>query len=109
MVNNHANCSLISDQDFLPSVQFSSVTQYFPTFCNPMDYSMAGFLVHHQLLELAQTHVHKVSDAIQPSHSLSFPSPTFNLSQDQGLFQGVSSTPQVAKVLHFQLQHQSFL
>ena len=74
-----------------------------------MDYSMPGFLVHHQLLELAQTQVHQVSDAIQPSHPLSSPSPpAFNLSQHQGLFQGVSSSHQVAKVLEFQLQHQSF-
>ena len=73
-----------------------------------MDYSTPVLPVHHELLELAQTHVHKVDDAIQPSHPLSFPSPTFNLFQDQGLFQGVSSTLQVAKVLQFQLQHQSF-
>ena len=63
----------------------------------------------HQLLELAQTHVHWVGDAIQPSHPLSSPSPpAFNLSQNQGLFQWVSSSHQVAKVLEFQLQHQSF-
>ena len=74
-----------------------------------MDYSMPGFPVHHQLLELAQTHVHRVGDAIQPSHSLSPASlPVFNLSQHQGLFQWVSSSHQVAKVLEFQLQHQSF-
>ena len=70
--------------------------------------SKSGFPVLHQLLELAQTHVHRVSDAIQPSHLLSFPSPAFNLSQHQGLFQGVSSLNQVAKVLELQLQHQSF-
>ena len=74
-----------------------------------MDCSMPGFPVYHQLLELTQTHVHQVSDAIQPSHPLSSPSsPTFNLSQHQGLFQGVSSSHQVAKVLELQLQHQSF-
>ena len=74
----------------------------------PMDCSMPGFPVHHQLLEIAQTHVHWVGDAIQPSHPLSFPSPpAFNPSQDQGLFQGVSSSHEVAKVLKFQLQHQS--
>ena len=74
-----------------------------------MDGSVPGFSVHHRLPELVQTHVHRVSDAIQPSHSLSSPSlPTFNLSQHQGLFQGVSSLHQVAKVLEFQLQHQSF-
>ena len=70
-----------------------------------MDCSMPGFPVHHQLPELAQTHVHRVSDAIQPSRPLSSPSPAFNLSQHQGLFQRVSSLQQV---LEFQLQHQSF-
>ena len=65
---------------------FSSVTQWCPTVCDPMD-STQGFPVHHQLPEHAQTHVHRVSDAIQPSHPLSSPSPlTFNLSQHQGLF-----------------------
>ena len=74
-----------------------------------MDCSTPGFPVHHQLPELTQTHVHRVGDAIQPSHPLSAPSPpTFNLSQHQGLFQWVSSSHQVAKVLEFQLQHQSF-
>ena len=64
---------------------------------------------HHQLPELAQIHVHWVGDAVQPSHPLSFSSPpAFNLSQHQGLFQWVSSSYQVAKVLEFQLQHQSF-
>ena len=91
------------------SVQFSSVTQLCPTLCNPMDCSTPGFPVHHQLLELAHTHVHWVSDAIQPWHPLSSPSPpAFNLSQHQGLLQGVSSSHQVAKVLELQLQHQSF-
>jgi len=88
---------------------FSSVAQSCPTLCNPMDCSMPGFLVHHQLLELTQTHVHQVGDAIQPSHPLSPSSPpAFNLSQHQGLFQWVSSSHQVAKVLEFQLQLQSF-
>ena len=65
----------------------SSVTQSCLTLCNPMDCSMQGLPVHHQLLEFTQTHVHWVSDAIQPSHPLSSPSPpTFNLSQHQGLF-----------------------
>ena len=77
-------------------------------FCDPMDCSTAGFPVHHQLPELAQTHVHRVSDAIQPSHPLSSPSlPAFYLAQHQGLFKWVSSLHQVAKVLEFQLQHQS--
>ena len=74
-----------------------------------MDYSTPGLPVHHQPLELTQTHVHWVGDAIQPSHPLSSPSPpAFNLSQHQGLFKWVSSSHQVAKVLEFQLQHQSF-
>ena len=74
-----------------------------------MNCSMPGLPVHHQLPELAQTHVHWVGDAIQPSHPLSSPSPpTFNLSQYQGLFQWVSSSHQVAKVLELQLHHQSF-
>ena len=69
--------------------QFSSVTQSCPTFCNPMDCSMPGFPVHHQLLELAQAHVHWVDDAIQSSHPLSPSSPpAFNLSQHQGQFFG---------------------
>ena len=87
----------------------SSVTQSYPTLCDPMDCSMQGFLVHHQLPELTQTHVHQVGDAIQPSHPMLSPSPpAFSLSQNQGLFQGVSSSYQVAEVLEFELQHQSF-
>ena len=74
-----------------------------------MDCSSPGLPVHCQLLELTQTHVHWVGNAIQPSHPLSSPSPpAFNPSQCQGLFQGVSSLHQVAKVLEFHLQHQSF-
>ena len=74
-----------------------------------MDCSMPGFSVHHQLLQLAQTLVHRVGDAIQPSHPLSSPSaPAFNLSQHQGLFQWVRSSHQVAKGLELQLQHQFF-
>ena len=93
----------------LSSVQFSSVAQSCLTLCHPMNCSTPGFPVHHQLLELAHTHVHQVNDAIQPSHPLSSPSPpAFNLSQHQGLFQWVSSSHQVAKVLELQLQHQSF-
>ena len=72
----------MSDKVSLSSVQESCLTLY-----DPMDYSMPGFPIHHQLPELTQTHVHRVSDAIQPSHPLSSPSPpTFNLSQHQGLF-----------------------
>jgi len=89
--------------------QFSSVTQLCPTLCDPMNCSTPGLPVHHQLPESTQTHVHRVGDAIQPSHPLSSPSPpALNLSQHQGLFQWVSSLHQVAKVLEFQLQHQSF-
>ena len=73
-----------------------------------MDCSMPGFLVHHQLPELIQAHVHWVSVAIQPSHPLFPSSSALSLSQYQGLFQWASSSHQVAKVLAFQLQHQSF-
>ena len=74
-----------------------------------MECSTPGFPVHHQLPELTQTHVHWVSDAIQPSHPLSSLSPpAFNLSQHQGLFKWVCSLHQVAQILQFQLQHQSF-
>ena len=76
-------------------------------FCDPVDCSTPGLLVHHQLPEYTQTHVHWVNDAIQPSNPLSSPSPTFSLSQHQGLFRWVSSLHQVAKVLEFQLQHPS--
>ena len=94
---------------FFSSFQFSSVAQSCPTLCDPMNCSTPGFPVHHQLLEFAQTHVHRLGNDIQPSHPLSSPSPTtFNLSQHQGIFRWVSSSHQVAKVLEFQLQHQSF-
>ena len=73
-------------------VQFSSVTQLCQTLCNPIDCSITGFPVYHQLPELSQTHVHQVGDAIQPSHPLSSPSPpAFNLSQHQGLLIGSQS------------------
>ena len=89
--------------------QFSSVAQSYLTICSPKDFSMPGFPAHHQLLKLAQTHVHRASDAIQPSHPLLSPSPpAFNLSQHQHLFQWLSSSHQVAKVLKLHLQHQSF-
>ena len=91
------------------SVQFSSVTQLCPTLCDPMNRSTPGLPVHHQLPEFTQTHVHRVGDAIQPSHPLSSPSPPDpNPSQSQGLFQWANSSHEVAKVLEFQLQHQSF-
>ena len=85
-----------------------SVAKLCLTLSDPMDYSTPGFPVLHYLPEFAETHVHWVSDAIQPSHPLSSPSPAFNLSQHQGLFQWVSSSPQVAKVLELQLWRQSF-
>ena len=89
--------------------KLSSVAQSCPTLCNPRDCSMPGFPVLHKHLELAQTHVHRFGDAIQPTHPLSSPSPpAFNLSQCQGLFQWVSSLHQVAKVLKLRCQHQSF-
>ena len=94
---------------FLMTVQFSLVTQSRPTLCDPMNRSMPGLPVHHQLPESTQTHIHWVSDAIQPSYPLPSPSPpALNLSQHQGLFKRVSSSHQVAKGLEFQLQHQSF-
>ena len=87
--------------------QFNSVAQSCPTLCNPMNHSTPGLPVHHQLQESTQTRVHRVGDAIQPSHPLLSPSlPALNLSQPTGLFQWVSSLHQVAKVL--ELQHQSF-
>ena len=71
----------------LISVQFSSVAQSYPTLCNPMNHSTPGLPVHHQLPEFTQTHVHRIGDAIRPSHPLSAPSPpAFNLSQHQDLF-----------------------
>ena len=91
------------------SVQFSSVTQSCPILCDPMKHSTPGLPVHHQLQDFTQTHVHRVSDAIQPSHPLSSPSPPApNPSQHQNLFQWVNSSHEMAKVLEFQLQHHSF-
>ena len=87
-------------------VQFTSVAQSCPTLCDPMDCSTPGFPDHHQLPELLQSHVNRVGNAIQPSHPLSSPCPpAFNLSNHQDLFQWVSSSHQVAKVLEIQLQH----
>ena len=86
-----------------------SVSWLYPTLCHPMDCNTAVFSVLHYLPEFAQIHVHWVSDAIQPSHPLSSPSPlALTLSQHQGLFQWAGSSHQVAKILVFQLQHQSF-
>ena len=90
-------------------VQSSSVTQSCLTLCDSMDCSTPGLPVHHQPQEFTQTHLYWVGDAIQPSDPLSSSStPALNLSQHQGLFKSVSSSHQVAKVLEFQLQHQSF-
>ena len=86
------------------SDQIRSVAQSCLTFCDPMNLSTPGFPVHHQLPEFTQTHVHRVSNAIQPSHPLSSPSPPApNPSQHQSLFQWVNSSHEVAKVLEFQL------
>ena len=83
------------------SVQFSLVAQLCLTLCKAMDCNMPGFPVHHQLLDLTQTLVHWVGDAIQPSHPLSSPPSAFNLSQHQGLFKWDSSLHEVATVLEF--------
>ena len=89
-------------------IQFSSVTQSCPTLCDHMNCSTPGHPVHHQFPESTQTHVHWVGDAIQPSHPLFSPSPPApNCSQHQDLFKWDSSLHEVAKVLEFQLQHQS--
>ena len=78
----------LCDFKFYVYNQFSSVTRSCPTLCDPMNCSTPGLPVHHQLPEFTQTHVHRVSDAIQPSHPLSSPSPPApNLSQHQSLFQ----------------------
>ena len=91
------------------SDQFNSFVQSCLTLCNPMNHSTPGLPVHHHLPDSTQTHVHWVGDAIQASHPLSSPSPpALNLSQHQGLFKWVSSSHQVAKILEFQLQHQSY-
>jgi len=102
------SCCLAWGQTIV-GVQFSSVSQSCPTIYDPMDCSTPGLPIHHQLPEFTQTHVHWVSDAIQPSHPLSSPSPPApNPSQHRGLFQWVNSSHEVAKILEFQLQHQSF-
>ena len=104
----HSNTSL-SQETTEKSHQFNWVAHSCLTLCNPMNFSMSGLPVHHQLPEFTQTHVHRLGDAIQPSHPLSSSSPPApNPSQQQGLFQWVSSLHELAKVLAFQLQHQSF-
>ena len=98
------NFCLLQLNETLVSVQFSLVAQSCPTLCDPVNCSTPGLPVHHKLPEFTQTHVHRVSDAIQPSHPLSSPfSPAPNPSQHQSLFQWVNSSHEVAKVLEFQL------
>ena len=95
-----------TNQDLDSSIQFSRLVVSNSLW--PLDHSMTGLSVHHQLQEFTQIHVHWVGDTIQPSHPLSSLSlPAFNLSQCQGLLKWVSSLHQVTKVLEFQLQHQS--
>ena len=92
-----------------PISSLSSVAQSCPTLCKPMNHSTPVLPVHHHLPEFTQTHIHQVSDVIQPSHPLSFPSPPApNPSQHHSLFQWVNSSHDMAKVLEFQLQHHSF-
>ena len=106
--HRETNRSLPGKEVWLGTTYFSSA-QSCLTLCDPMNRSTSGLPVHDQLLEFTQTHAHRVGDAIQPPHSLSCPSPPApNPSQHQGLFQWVSSSHEVAKVLEFQLQHQSF-
>ena len=106
---SHSNEGDWMKNHHIQAISFSLVTQSCLTLCDPVNRSTPGLPVHHQLPELTQTHVHWVGDGIQPSHPLSSPSPpALNLSQHQGLFKWVSSSHQVAKVLEFQLQHQSF-
>ena len=95
---------------YISSVQFSSVAQSCPTLCDPMNCSMPGLPVHHQLPEFTQTNVHRLGDAIQLAHPLSSPSPPApNPSQHQSLFQWVNSLHEVAKVLEFQLYNSSVI
>ena len=101
--------SSYSFSDYYRFSQFSSVAQSCPTLCHPMNCSTPGLPVHHQLPGFTQTHIHPISDAIQPSYPLSSTSPPApNPSQHQSLFQWVNSSHEVAKVLEFQPQHQSF-
>ena len=100
------NISLLNQ---IRSDQIRSVAPSCPTLCNPMNRSTPGLPVHHQLPEFTETHIHRLSDAIQPSHLLSSPSPFApNPSQHQSLFQWVNSSHEVAKVLELQLEHHSF-
>ena len=108
----HQNASLSLTSNFIndsvPQILFISVTQSYLTLCDPMNHSTPGLPPHHQLPEFTQTHVHWVSDAIQPSHPLPSPSPpAFNLSQHQNLFKWDSSSHQVAKVFSFSISPSS--
>ena len=99
LIRRHRSSLQVESLAARVGLQHSSVTQLCPVLCNPMDWSTPGFPVHHQFPELPQTHIHRVCNAIQPSHHLSSPSPpAFNLSQHQGLLKWVSSSHQVAKV-----------
>ena len=101
---------VLRGQDTYLLPQFSSVQSLSRVrVCDPMNHSTPGLSVHHQFPEFTQTHVHRVRDAIQPSHPLSSPSPPApNPSQHQSFFRWVNSSHEVAKVLEFQLQHHSF-
>ena len=100
----HYFCKGLSSQSYGLSSQIRSVAQSCLTLCDPMNHSTPGLPVQHQLPEFTETHVHRVGDAIQPSHPLSSPSPpAHNPSQHQSLFQWVNSSHEVAKVLEFQL------
>ena len=105
-LQQYMNCEFPDIQDEFTKgrgVQFNSVAQSCPTICDPMNCSTPGLPVHHQFPEFTQTHVHRVGDAIQPSHTLSSSSPVPSSSQHQSLFQWVNSSHEVAKVLEFQL------
>ena len=105
----HKQIMLLISNMLLSPVPFSSVAQSCPTLCVPMNRSTPGLPVHHQLPEFTQTLIHRVGDAIQPSHPLSSASPpALNPSQHNSLFHWVNSSHEVAKVLEFQLQHHSF-
>ena len=108
-IQNLACISCVKGLTQLESVQSVQSLNHVQLFATPWTCSTPGLPVRHQLPEFTQSHAHWVSDAIQPSHPLSSPSlPTFNLSQHQGLFKWVRSLHQVAKILEFQLQHESF-
>ena len=100
----------VSFRGYISSVQFSSVAQSCLTLCNPMNCSTPGLPVHHQLPEFTQTYVHQISDAIQPAHPLSSPSPPApNPSQHQSLFQCVNSSHEVARVPEFHISFRLIL